>query len=167
MKSDERCADCGKLLALCRCDEEEYVGPPGAVRNRTLGTRRPLRARTLEEKYGDDPLRYGPLWREVRAMTCFARRYLSWSKCGLGYAPASAHHLDHRGHMDVKGLLPVCSKHHDRVEEHPAEVDEALSKAGSPPLDQLGRVFVELAAAKIRHRGEMTDEIEEALREAA
>lgn len=165
MKSDERCGDCGKLLALCRCGRE-YVSPPGAVANSRLGSRKRLtsstrlRSRSLEERYGDDDLRYGPLFDEIKVMTCFAREHLPDYPCGPGYRPATAHHL---GETDPEGQVPACGRHHDWAEEFPGEVDEALREAGSPSLDELGRMYVKEAALRLIERGEMTDEIREAV----
>ena len=60
--------------------------------------------------------RYGPLWEIVRGMPCFLREMVPHlHECGLGYAPATAHHVIPRG-LDEEGLCPVCSSVHDVLE---------------------------------------------------
>lgn len=99
-----------------------------------------LRRRGVMERYKDDPDRYGDAFLGIRELPCFARRYLPGSECGLGYAPASAHHL---GEKDSEGLVPCCGKHHDMMEEREKEVESMLKEAGSPPLKEIGRKYVQ------------------------
>lgn len=49
-------------------------------------------------------------------MPCFLRMMVPHlHECGLGYAPATAHHVIPGG-LDEEGLLPVCGKVHDVLE---------------------------------------------------
>lgn len=60
--------------------------------------------------------RYGPLWETVRRMPCFLREMApELHECGLGYAPATAHHVIPKG-LDAEGLIPTCGKAHDVLE---------------------------------------------------
>jgi hypothetical protein len=60
--------------------------------------------------------RYGPLWEKVKRMPCFLREMVPHlHECGLGYAPATAHHVIPKG-LDAEGLIPCCSKAHDVLE---------------------------------------------------
>lgn len=111
-------------------------------RNNPLKRRTSLRSRSLSERTEDDPDRYGELFERVREMPCFGRRYLPGHECGLGYAPATAHHL---GRKDTEGLVPVCGRLHDLCEERESEVERRLAQAGSPCLDDLGGFYIGLA----------------------
>ena len=168
--ASQMCPGCGSPLSPCRCEKaDEYLAPPGALANSTLGVRKGkrlksstrLRARTLEEKYGDDDLRYGPLFEEVRRMECAGNH--PGHECGPGYAPASAHHLDDKGHLDAKGLIPCCGRLHDVLEDPSRSVEWTDGRT----TEEVGRFYVLKAAHRIRARGEMTEELEQAIREAA
>lgn len=162
----QQCPDCGSPLDPCKCEKEgRYVSPPGSVWNSTLGVKKGgrLKARTLGEKYGGDPLRYGPLFEEVRAMTCAGRSLIAGHRCGPGYAPASAHHLDDKSHLDALGLIPCCGLLHDRLEDPSDQVRWVAHRTD----EDVGRFYVLKAADRIRDRGEMTEELESALKEAA
>lgn len=155
------CPECKSPLRPCLCDPARQKRPRGwnstlpVARSRMKASTR-LRSRSLEEKYGDDPERYGPLFREVRdRMECFGLTYLPGHVCDLGYAPATAHHIDDRGHLDRHGLVRVCGALHDRCEQFPGEVEQDLAAAGSPSLQEIAHATVRDARAAIR--GRMTD----------
>ena len=135
------CPDCGSPLVPCRCERERDGGRKVRRPGSTLRAdpRKRMKARTLEEKFGDDPLRYGTLFREIRLLPCFGSTYLPGHVCGLGYAPATAHHL---GKTDLDGLLPVCGHMHDQVGEQTLEVEKRLREAGRPSLSGLGRLYL-------------------------
>ena len=116
-----------------------------------VNPKKKMRTRTLEEKFGDDPGKYGILFREVRTFECFGITYLPGTACGLGYAPASAHHL---GDRDIDGLLPVCGSHHSMLEEWTLEVAKTLREAGNPTLEDLGRHYLHRAIRNLEDRGE-------------
>ena len=81
--------------------------------NSTLPVGKPLKRRDFRKRKEG---RYGPLWEKVRRMPCFLREMVpELHQCGLGYAPATAHHVIPRG-QDVEGLLPVCMSAHDVLE---------------------------------------------------
>lgn len=163
----QKCPDCGSPLDPCKCErEDEYISPPGAVANSTLGVRKGLksggrlRSRTLEERYGDDPIRYGVLFKAVREKICFGRLYVAGHSCGIGYAPASAHHI---GDTDLDGQLPACGKMHDRLEEFPKEVEEELP--GDWTLETLGKWYVRKAARELDRAGDLPDDVRQELEE--
>ena len=132
--------------------------------NTTLRTnpRKRMRARSLKEKFGDDPLRYGPLWEEVRRQPCFGKRHLRRHMCAPGYAPATAHHL---GETDLDGMLSVCGALHDEAELYPEKLAKALQQAGSPVPQVLADGYVDAAVAELREAGELPPEVERAWRE--
>ena len=146
----QQCPDCKSPLRPCICEREDKrrsrYGSTLKVNPKTK-----LRTRTLEEKFGDDPGKYGPLFEAVRPLPCFALTYLPSSPCGLGYAPASAHHLEER---DVGGLVPSCSLHHDMMGERTLEVERLLREAGSPSLQAIGKGYLIRAIKWIEDRGE-------------
>jgi hypothetical protein len=90
--------------------------------------------------------RYGPLWDEVKRERCFGLKYISGHECGIGVRPWTAHHL---GRLDEEGLCPVCAKLHDMCHDQPWKVTEALEKAGSPTLEEIGQLYVEKARQSI------------------
>lgn len=168
--ASQLCPECGSPLRPCKCDRDEYASPPGAVANSTLGVRKGKRlksktrltARSFSEKYADDVLRYGPLFELVREMRCFGLVYardVPPHKCDVGYAPASAHHLDSKDHLDARGLLPVCGRMHDQVETFPKEIPLAEGWT----IEKLGRLYVAKAARKLDRRRELPGELREAL----
>ena len=115
-----------------------------------------MKVRTLEEKFGDDPFRYGTLFKEIRLLPCFGSTYLPGHVCGLGYAPASAHHL---GKTDLDGLLPVCSLLHDETEERSLEVEKRLREAGRQGLQALGRGYLVRTLKKLEEEDRLAAEI--------
>lgn len=155
------CPECGSPLTPCKC-EREAARPRVQGWNSTLkmNPKKKLKSRTLEEKFGDDPLRYGPLWEEVRRRDCMGLTWLLRHQCKPGYAPPTAHH---QGETDLDGLLPCCGWLHDRMELEPGKVAKALTDAGSPCYQALGMLYVSAAAVELRECGEMTAEIEKAL----
>lgn len=81
--------------------------------NSTLKVGKPLKRRDFRKRKEG---RYGPLWEKVRRMPCFLLEMVpELHECGLGYAPATAHHVIPKG-LDEQGLLPVCGKVHDVLE---------------------------------------------------
>ena len=154
------CPKCGSPLVPCRC-QREAARPRVRGWNTTLRTdpRKRMRAKTLQEKFGDDQLRYGPLWELVRRRPCFGKSYLPGHVCALGYAPPSAHHL---GKTDLDGLLPVDGALHDEVELYPETVAKALQRAASPTLHILADQYVDAAVAELREAGELPPEVEQA-----
>lgn len=171
----QQCPDCGSPLTPCKCeDRENYLVKPGDVWNSTLGvrkgsgltTRTRLKSRTLSEKYGEDALRYGPLFQVVRELKCAGHPdvyLIPGHRCGPGYAPASAHHLDSKQHLDARGLIPCCGRLHDQLEQFPGEIQWADDWT----TERVGRFYVVHARNTLRHRGDLTEEIENAVREAA
>jgi len=153
------CPDCGSPLVPCKCDRKWKVGRFGS----TLKTdpKKKLRARTLAERAEENPLRYGPVFLKVREKPCAGRVYLPGHECGLGYAPASAHHI---GKDDLDGLVPACAAFHDQMEEREAEVSKALREAGSPSLKAIGRSYVGEALFRLEEAGELAPEIMAAAR---
>ena len=155
------CQQCGSPLTPCKC-EREAARPRVRGWNTTLRVdpKKGLRSRTLKEKFGDDPLRYGPLWDEVRREPCMGLTWLPRHQCKPGYAPPTAHHLEE---SDLEGMVPCCGWLHDRLELAPDEVAKELTEAASPSLQALGDLHILAAAARLREKGEMPPEIEEAL----
>ena len=81
--------------------------------NSTLKVGKPLKRRDFRKRKEG---RCGPLWEKVRRMPCFLLEMVpELHECGLGYAPATAHHVIPRG-LDEEGLLPVCGQAHDVLE---------------------------------------------------
>ena len=120
-----------------------------------------LKSRTLEEKFGDDPLRYGPVWKCVRILPCAGRKYVPLHECGPGFAPATAHHL---GKDDLAGLWPVCGALHDQLAERPREVSKALRKAGGPTIGAIGKRYVAGALERLQADGRLPYPLEQAAR---
>ena len=116
-----------------------------------------LRSRGVMERHKDDPFRYGVLFTTVRQWLCFGVEHLPGHICGLGYAPPTAHHL---GKTDLDGLLPVCGRLHDLVEERPSQVERALREAGQPSLQEIGRTYLRQASQALVDRGELPSEVE-------
>ena len=157
------CPECGSPLSPCK-HEREAKRPMLQGWNTTLRTdpKKRMRSRTLQEKFGDDPLRYGPVLELVRLRPCFGKSYLPGHACALGYAPPSAHHL---GETDLDGLVPVCGALHDEVGLYPETVASALRRARSPTLPALAAQYVDAAVAELRVNGELLPEIERAWEE--
>lgn len=81
--------------------------------NSTLPVGKPLKRRDFRKRKEG---RYGPLWERVKRMECFLREMVpELHECGLGYAPATAHHVIPRG-LDEEGLAPACGRVHDVLE---------------------------------------------------
>ena len=81
--------------------------------NSTLPMGKPLKRKDFRKRKEG---RYGSLWETVRRMPCFLREMAPHlHECGLGYAPATAHHVIPKG-QDEEGLIPACSKAHDVLE---------------------------------------------------
>jgi hypothetical protein len=132
----------------------------GLKRSPIKGSRKPLKRRTLEERYGDDPTRYGPLFKRVREYPCLGRVHLrGWHVCAPGYRPATAHHF---GDTDLEGLAPCCGLMHDLLHESAKEVDLELRKRGRT-LVGLSQAYVRVAAEALEGAGELPEECSAAL----
>lgn len=125
---------------------------------------KPMKRRSLKERFKDRPECYGPIFLLVRQEPCFAARVLpTLHACGLGYAPASAHHL---GDTDLDGLLPACGRMHD-VLENPRGVrmtEAQLQAAGQPSLREIGLQYVGRAIVELRDTDQMPSNLEELLK---
>ncbi len=94
--------------------------------------------------------RYGPLWEKVRRMPCFvAEKFGELHTCGLGYAPASAHHVIPGG-QDQEGLAPCSGAVHNVLEAQKRRVTVDLSSVcdGNPihvNIRKLGLEYVDRA----------------------
>ncbi len=157
------CPVCGSPLIPCPC-EREKGRPMVSRRNSTLkaNPRKKLRSRTLREKFGDDPLRYGLVFEAVRRLPCWAKVYIPGHECGLGAVPASAHHL---GTDDLDGLLPSCSLSHSDLHERVGKLAKALKTAGQPSLEAIGKSYVGQALYELKEADELTPELETTARE--
>lgn len=76
-----------------------------------------MRRRSFSQRFptDHDGPRYGPLFRAVRMMDCWAATQMyegpGHEGCGLGQQGGhTAHHL---GRLDEDGLIPVCGRLHD------------------------------------------------------
>jgi hypothetical protein len=116
------------------------------------GDKKPLRSRTLTERFQDDPTRYGPLWKVVRVLPCVGRMVDPGHECGPGYAPATAHHL---GKTDLEGLVPVCGALHDVLHQR-HKCREWEERAGVD-LAALGGKYVKGAAERLERDGELPE----------
>ena len=149
------CPDCGSPLKPCKCERgDERRSRYGSTLKYRPGKK--LRGRTLEERFKDQQLRYGLLFREIRLLLCFGVEYLPGHICGPGYAPPTAHHL---GKLDLDGLLPVCGLLHDEVGEKALEVEKRLRTAGKPSLEAIGKGYVQRALALLQAEGRLPDEV--------
>jgi len=106
-----------------------------------------LRTRDFRKR---DPERYGELWDRVRKMPCFVRElFPEFHQCGLGFAPASAHHVIPKG-KDWEGLVPACAAVHDVLEaQKRREMVDLSSVCGRRPISvnirKLGLEYVDRA----------------------
>jgi len=107
--SVQMCPDCGSPLRPCKCERgDKRVSRFGSTLK--INPAKKLKVRTLEERFGDDPLMYGVVFKLIRTWPCFGIEWLPGHKCRPGYAPAGSHHL---GKDDLDGQVPVCSWLHD------------------------------------------------------
>ena len=96
--------------------------------------------------------RYGPLWDAVKRMPCFLRQLAPHlhPECGLGYAPATAHHVIPKGD-DEEGLIPCCGQVHDVMESQKRREVVDFSKITGEECDinvrTLGLEYVQRAKA--------------------
>ncbi len=152
--ANQQCPDCGSPFQPCKCGGDDRISRFGSTLK--VDPAKKLKVRTLEEKFGDDPLMYGPAFKLVRTLLCFGIEWLGGHKCKPGYAPATAHHP---GKDDLDGLVPVCGWLHDRCAERTLEVERELREAGSPPLSGLGRMYTMLAIRELVDREELPPEL--------
>ena len=151
----QMCPDCGSPFRPCKCERgDKRVSRFGSTLKANPAKK--LKARTLEERFKDNPLRYGVVFNRVRTWPCFGIEWLPGHKCRLGYAPATAHHL---GKDDLDGMVPVCSWLHDQLEEFPTEVERELRLSGKPSLAGLGRMDVVNALVELYDSDELPAEI--------
>jgi hypothetical protein len=120
-----------------------------------------MKRRTLQERYGEDPLRYGPLWEKVRRWyPCAGKVHLGGAHdCGPGMRPAGAHHL---GDTDIEGLIPCCRRFHDQLHDRSWEVEAELRKRGRT-LARLGLAYVQVAADSLAAEGELPELVRKCL----
>ena len=84
-----------------------------------LKRKTPLKTRDFRKRKKG---RYGPLWEAVKRMPCFLLETApELHTCGLGYAPATAHHVIPKG-QDEEGLISCCGAVHDVLEAHKRRV---------------------------------------------
>lgn len=157
------CPECGSPLVPCKCEREKKRGMISRFGSTLRANpKKKLRSRTLKEKFGDDPIKYGILFERIRELGCFGVVYFTGHKCGLGYAPPSAHHL---GEDDLAGLLPVCGLMHDLVEEQERKLEKRLKRAGNPSLEAIGKSYVGHVLHGLKKSGDLPLEIETLARE--
>lgn len=156
------CPDCGSPLVPCKCERERKRGMISRFGSTLRANpKKRLKARSLREKFKDEPLRYGVVFERVRTYPCAGKVYFVDHVCGPGVAPASAHHL---GRDDMDGLWPVCGRCHDDLEEREAKVVKALKQAGMPSLDAIAKSYVGQALFELKEEGELPVEVETAAR---
>ena len=157
------CPECGSPLVPCKCEREKKRGMISRFGSTLRANpKKRLRSRTLEEKFGDDPLRYGPVFKRVRGYPCFGTIYFLGHRCGPGYAPASAHHV---GYDDLDGLLPVCGLLHDQVGEKALKVEKRLRRAGMPSIEAIAKSYVGQALFELKEEGELPPDVKQAAME--
>lgn len=154
------CPDCGSPLVPCKCEREREKGMISRFGSTLKANpKKRMKTRTLAEKFKDEPLRYGVVFKRVRRYPCAGRVYFADHVCGPGVAPASAHHL---GYDDLDGLVPSCGRFHDDMEEREAKLVKALRTAGMPSLEAIGKSYVGQALFDLKEQGELPLEVEDA-----
>lgn len=71
-----------------------------------------LRSRSFTERFKDDPIRYGVLFRIIRKLPCFVSIQDYSHQC----AGPGRHTAHHEGEDDLAGLLPCCGYVHRGLE---------------------------------------------------
>jgi len=156
------CPECGSPLVPCKCERERERGMVSRFGSTLKANpKKRMKVRTLKEKFGDDPLRYGPVFEVVRRLPCWANVYIPGHECGLGAIPASAHHL---GFDDLDGLLPSCSLSHSDLHEREGRITKALKTAGMPSLESIGKSYVGQVLFELKDADELPEELETAAR---
>lgn len=107
------------------------------IPKKPLQRKTPLRSRSLTEKYGDDPIRYGVLFREVRKMPCAGKVHAPRHVCSGRH---TAHHdppVGKRGD-DLSGMIPCCDRLHAKLENRQPVFSGGEGQTRSMLLEELG-----------------------------